>query len=96
VVWVRRMGLGWVARIMERAINSFLWGSVVWVFCMSCESCRRSCGLPYSYVFVVEVLVFGFWFFGVVLAVGGYFAYALGVFVWLFFFHVSIINIHVL
>ena len=41
------MGLGCSARIMERVINSFLWGRFVFVFCMSCERFRSSCGLPY-------------------------------------------------
>jgi len=47
MVWVRRMGFGWVARIMERAISSFMCGMLVLVFWMSCERAWRSWGLPY-------------------------------------------------
>ena len=62
MVCVWRIGPGWVARIIDRAISSFLWGRfvVVLVFWMSFESCWRSCVLPYSYIWVVDCLVFCF------------------------------------
>lgn len=57
--WVRRMGLGFRARVIERAISSFWWGRFCVVCWRSFESCIRSCELPYSYIFVVgRVVVF--------------------------------------
>lgn len=45
--WVRRMGLGFRARVMERVISSFWWGWF-WVACWrSFESCSRSSELAY-------------------------------------------------
>ena len=46
--WVRRMGLGFRARVIVRAKSSFWWGRFCVVCWRSCESWRRSWELPYS------------------------------------------------
>ena len=57
--WVSRMGLGFRARVIVRAIISFFRGVVVGrLFWRSFESWRRSWELAYSYIFVVVVFVF--------------------------------------
>jgi len=53
--WVRRMGVGFRVRVIERAISSFWFGRFVVVCWRFFESCSRSWELPYSYIFVVVV-----------------------------------------
>lgn len=48
VVWARRIGPGFRARIIDRAMIWFLSGLFDRAFCRSWDSFRQSCELPYS------------------------------------------------
>ena len=58
VVWVSRIGVGLMVRMIVRARSSFLLGK----FCVACwrsfERLWQSSVLPYSYILVVGVFVF--------------------------------------